>query len=637
MDSSTASPPERPMESTEFKRMPWLDGLLDAMDAGVVVLDRHGRVQFWNRWMEKASAMSESVIHGRELVEAMPSLRDTRLHNAVRDVLETGAPSVLSHTLNPVLFPLRCADGRRMVHNVLIRPFPVGSAAYCLIQVSDVTAVVNRERVLREQRDARYRAIVNTAPDAIVTTDTRGVVQWANGAAANQFGFPPNELIGQHVSLFLAEGSPDWSGLLDGDPAGRPAPVELIGRKRDGTRIDLEVSLARWESEGRSFVTGVLRDITERRRTREEMKANALAMRQLAEQTKATLDALPAHIAVLDHGGHITSVNKAWAESGPQAGFLGDGSAIGDDYLEACAATRSGAEHADALIEGLRGLLRGGPPVSIEYPGEYPGEHPGLSAEGTRWYRCLAAPMTAGPFGGAVLMHIDVTEIKSMEAALRKLVGQKSTLLREVNHRVKNSLQLVSSLLTLQTMSLPSAAERVHFQDARSRIDAIARVHSRLYQTEQFQTIEFGGYLNELCGDLSRASGGDTLGSIEIRAERIDLPIDQAAPLGLIANELITNAIKHRGPLPANVLVALDRDGGTLALTVTDQGPGLPAGFDMHRSRSLGMRLITGLTGQIGATVTLAPVERGTSFRIALSMPEARGPILEDSAAEWNG
>ncbi|WP_286192097.1 PAS domain S-box protein [Roseomonas genomospecies 6] len=609
--------------------MPWLNGLLDAMDAGVVVLDRHGRVQFWNRWMEKASATPEANIHGRELVEAMPSLRDTRLHNAVRDVLETGAPSVLSHTLNPVLFPLRCADGRRMVHNVLIRPFVAANSSYCLIQVTDVTAVVNRERVLREQRDARYRAIVDTAPDAIVTTDTRGVVQWANGAAANQFGFQPNELIGQHVSLFLTEGSPDWSGLLERDPTGKPAPVELIGRKRDGTRIDLEVSLARWESEGRSFITGVLRDITERRRTREELKANALAMRQLAEQTKATLDALPAHIAVLDHGGHITFVNKAWAESGPQPGFLGDGSAIGDDYLEACAATRSGVEHADALIEGLRGLLRGGPPVSIEYPG--------LSDAGARWFRCLAAPMAAGPFGGAVLMHIDITEIKSMEATLRKLVGQKSTLLREVNHRVKNSLQLVSSLLTLQTMSLPGAADRVHFQDARSRIDAIARVHSRLYQTEQFQTIEFGSYLNELCADLSRASGGETLGSIEVRAERIDLPIDQAAPLGLIANELVTNAIKHRGTSPANVLVALDRAGDLLALTVTDQGPGLPAGFDMRRSRSLGMRLITSLTGQIGATVTLLPVERGTSFRIALTMPEAHGPILEDSAAEWNG
>ena len=623
------------MEPTELKRLPWFDGILDALDAGVIVLDRHARVQLWNGWMEKASGIPSTTIHGRDLVEAIPGLRDSRLHGAVSDVLDTGAPSVLSHTLNPVLLPLRCADGRRMVHNVLIRPLAVGNNPYCLIQVTDVTAVVNRERVLREQRDARYRAIVDTAPDAIVTTDTRGVVQWANDAAARQFGYRPNELIGQHVRLFLADGTPDWASLTEEDETGRPAAFELIGRKRDGTRIDLELSLARWESEGRSFITGILRDITERRRNREELTANALAMRQLAEQTKATLDALPAHIAVLDHGGHIISVNKAWAAGGARAGFLGDGSAVGDNYLEACAAAQSGAEHADAVIEGLRGLLQGaddqegGQPLSIEYPG--------LSADGPRWFRCLAAPMAAGPFGGAVLMHIDVTEIKSMEATLRKLVSQKSTLLREVNHRVKNSLQLVSSLLTLQTFSLPGEAERVHFQDARSRIEAIARVHSRLYQTEQFQTIEFASYLNELCADLSRASGGGTLCEVEVRADPIDLPIDQAAPLGLIANELITNAIKHRGAGQADILVELKKRDLAVELIVTDQGPGLPPGFDMRKSRSLGMRLITSLTGQIGATVALPPVKRGTSFRIALPVPAGDDPALETSAVEFNG
>ncbi len=619
------------MESTDVKRQPWIEGILHALDAGVVVLDRHGRVQCWNGWMERASGIPAAAVHGRDLMEVLPALRDSRLHNAVSDVLETGAPSVLSHTLNPVLFPLRCPDGRRMVHNVLIRPLPVGNALHCVIQVTDVTAVVNRERVLREQRDARYRAIVDTAPDAIVTIDMRGVVQWANGAAALQFGYRPNELIGQNVTLFLAEDSPDWAGLIAADLTGRPAGVEVIGRKRDGTRVDLELSLARWESEGRSFITGVLRDITERRRTREELKANALAMRQLAEQTKATLDALPARIAVLDHGGHIISVNQSWAESGPGAGFLGDGSTVGDNYLESCAAAANGAEHADAVIEGLRGLLQGrGPAVSIEYPG------PTASGE-TRWFRCLAAPMVAGPFGGAVLMHIDITEIKAMEAALRKLVSQKSTLLREVNHRVKNSLQLVSSLLTLQTLSLSGEAERAHFRDARSRIEAIARVHSRLYQTEQFQTIEFGSYLNELCTDLGSASGGGTLCRIAVRADRIDLPIDQAAPLGLIANELITNAIKHRGPEQADIRVELHAHGPALELTVTDQGPGLPANFDMRKSRSLGMRLITSLTGQIDASVTRLPVERGTSFRIALNVPAADDAALEPSTAEFDG
>jgi len=617
----------------------WALDVLGALDAGILLLDRHCRVLYWNGWMEQASTLTAREILGHDLFDALPNLRESRLHIAVRDTLATGAPGVLSHTLNPMLFPLRLPDGRRMVHNVVIRPLPshaysphsqsAGNEARCLIQVTDVTASVNRERVLREQRDARYRAIVDTAPDAIITTDTRGMVQWMNGTATRQFDYHPNELIGQSVTVLLGEDAPDWIAMAEGSGPGTAGmdtaaqPVELSGRRRDGSHIDLELSMARWESEGRSFITGILRDITERRRTREELRTSALAMRQLAEQTKATLDALPAFIAVLDRSGHIVSVNRAWAEAGPETTFLGQGCIVGDDYLDHCGRGETADPRADTVMDSLRRLLsEGGPPVSAEYV-----------TNNQHWLRCLAAPMPAGPFGGTVLMHIDVTEIKSMEAALRKLVGQKSTLLREVNHRVKNSLQLVSSLLTLQTLSLPDEGVRVHFQDARSRIEAIARVHNRLYQADQFQTIEFGTYLNELCEDLARASGGDSMCDIVVRSDVVDLPIDHAAPLGLIANELITNAVKHRGNGPARVTVTFRREGEKLALTVSDRGPGLPSNFDIRKSRSLGMRLISSLAGQIRASVDIDTTAQGTTFRIELPVPD-EVPLLETSSPE---
>lgn len=606
----------------------WAEGVLNGLDAGIVLLDRHGCIHYWNGWMERAAEITGRSVVGADLFDILPNLRESRLHTAVRDVLATGAPSVLSHTLNPVMFPLRCPDGRRMVHNVLIRPLNGCGAIRCLIQVTDVTAAVNRERVLREQRDARYRAIVDTAPDAIITTDTRGTVQWMNGAAARQFSYRPEELIGQPANLLLAQDSPGWAELAeDGTAAGGPLEsLELVGRRQDGSRIDLELSMARWESEGRSFITGILRDITERRRTRDELRSSALGMRQLAEQTKATLDALPAFIAVLDRSGRIVSVNRAWAEAGPEAEFLGRGSIVGDNYLEVCAERAEGMPQASAVLEGLRTLLReGGTALSAEYAGR-PGH-------GQHSFRCLAAPMPSGPFGGTVLMHIDITEIKSMEAALRKLVGQKSTLLREVNHRVKNSLQLVSSLLTLQTLSLSDPTVRSHFQEARSRIEAIARVHNRLYQADQFQTIEFGTYLNELCTDLSRASG-ESVCAITVQSEIVDLPIDQAAPLGLIANELITNAIKHRDGGRAEIAVDFFRRDDTLILTVADRGPGLPANFDMRKSRSLGMRLITSLAGQIRAEVNIDSSSAGTRFRIVLPVPDMV-PEPEAEPAEY--
>lgn len=622
--------------------------ILNMLDGGIVLLDRMGRVRFWNSWMERFSGRTAADMIGRDLVIALPSIVDTRLHGAIRDTLATGAPALLSHTLNPVLFPLTLADGRRLIHNAQIRRLdlwgldsgdPDGDGddcSGCLIQIVDVTAMVNRERVLREQRDARYRAIVDTAPDAIVTTDMRGVVQWVNGAAARQFGYSAGELAGQSVRLFLVEGSGFWSELASrtvGD--GPPPTTEVTGRRRDGGQIGLELSIMRWQSEGRSFITGILRDISERHRSREALKDNAQAMTRLAEQTKATLDALPAHIAVLDHQGRIQSVNKAWNAASPGAGYLGAGTGVGDDYLLASTLSCDPGSPAEAVINGLRELMSGGPPLSVEYPGyaepavyqrgaSGPFAHnPKASGAGsgddstdnTRWFRCLAAPMGGGQHGGAVLMHIDVTLIKSMEAALRKAVGQKSVLLREVNHRVKNSLQLVSSLLTLQTMTLTSTQEREHFLDARARIDAIARVHGRLYQSDQFQTIEFGAYLGEMCSDLTRAAGDDL---VEIRTtlDQVNLPIDMAAPLGLIANELITNAIKHRGTGRARLRIDLRESNRQVTLTIADDGPGLPRGFDIRSQRTLGMWLITSLSAQIGGQAQVVPTKAGTCFQV---------------------
>lgn len=596
--------------------------LLDALDGGAIALDSHGVVQHWNGWIARATGIPAHAVTGRRLFDALPDLGRTRLFAAVEDAIIAGAPAVLTHTLNPFLFPLQGQDGRRLVHSVTVRPLHGVHGLACLIQVTDVTAWVDRERVLREQRDARYRAIVDTAPDTMVTADVRGTIQWVNGAGLRQFGYLLDELVGRGVADIL-DGAPDMADLFRtaAGAAGAAEPIEVTGRRKDGSSIALELSVGRWEAEGRRFVTCILRDITERRRAQDSLKDSALANRQMAEQLKGTLDALPAHIAVLDRDGRIASVNAAWVAAGASAPFLGASSGVGDDYLQAhcdgmpCAAS-------GPLFATLRSLLAdGGPPVSMEYDADSP--------DGPRWYRCLAAPMEAAPFGGAVVMHIDITEIKAMEEVLRKLLGEKSMLLREVNHRVKNSLQLVSSLLLLQTMNLSDEVMRNHFRDARNRIEAIARVHNRLYQTEHFETVEFASYLGELCADLERASGGASACRIALTAEPADLPIDQAAPLGLIANELVTNAVKHRGDDPAEVAVALRRDGPALVLTVTDQGPGLPPGFDLKRSKSLGLRIINGLAGQIGATVTQLNSARGAVFQVVV--PD-REPGVSDAA-----
>lgn len=222
----------------------------------------------------------------------------------------------------------------------------------------------------------------------------------------------------------------------------------------------------------------------------------------------------------------------------------------------------------------------------------------------------------------------------SLETALMErdaALEEKDLLMREVNHRVKNSLQLVTNLLTLQAQSAGDPRLNAQLEEAGRRVQAIGDVHSLLHRIDDVRLIPLHDYLTALCRDLERSARSQGGGGwrLDLAVEPADVPTDQAVPLGLIANELVMNAIKHAYPerradgAPHAIAVGLEREpSGAIRLTVRDGGVGLPAGFDWRRSRSLGMRLIHALSGQLGATLAIEPGDPGTRF--AIRVPPAR-------------
>jgi two-component sensor histidine kinase len=181
-------------------------------------------------------------------------------------------------------------------------------------------------------------------------------------------------------------------------------------------------------------------------------------------------------------------------------------------------------------------------------------------------------------------------------------VASKAALIAEINHRVGNSLQLVSSLLSLQGRN-EEPAVAAHFASAAGRVAAIARVHRRLYQSDRVDVVEFKQFLAELCDELSASIFADHKShKLTIDADQADIPMDRATVLGLILNELVTNAVKYA--YTENNVVSVEVEFRVTAsgyeLSVTDEGPGLPPGFDPATSGGLGMRLIRSLVTQIG-------------------------------------
>jgi PAS domain S-box-containing protein len=226
---------------------------------------------------------------------------------------------------------------------------------------------------------------------------------------------------------------------------------------------------------------------------------------------------------------------------------------------------------------------------------------------------------------------LDITERKNAEADLREALEAKEILLREVNHRVRNSLQLVSSMLSLQSSRLDDPQTRAAILEAQLRVRAVAAVHERLYRSQDFQSVDLDIFLEALCRDLQTSvanDDGDAI-SVEVSAEPVTVANDRAVPVALILNELLTNAVKYAYPdRRGTVRVSLRKaEGeGAISLTVADDGVGLPKGFAERRHTSLGFRIIEGLVRQIDGELEIADRKPGTAITVTFEVTPDEGP-----------
>ncbi|GMV95178.1 MAG: hypothetical protein AMXMBFR82_49560 [Candidatus Hydrogenedentota bacterium] len=211
----------------------------------------------------------------------------------------------------------------------------------------------------------------------------------------------------------------------------------------------------------------------------------------------------------------------------------------------------------------------------------------------------------------------DVTERKRMEV---EALHVRETYLKEVHHRVKNNLQVISSLLFLQTVHTPDPKVLEILKESQSRVKSIALIHEKLYRSAELVRLDFAGYVRDLVTDLFRSYGMDQRGiSATVRVENVSLEIDTAIPCGLIINELVSNVLKHAFPngRSGNVMVELEPAGDRrFNLLVKDNGVGLPEGFDWRASASLGLKLVNDLTRQLDGTIRVDTANGGTAFHI---------------------
>ncbi|MGO8694824.1 MAG: sensor histidine kinase [Rectinemataceae bacterium] len=292
---------------------------------------------------------------------------------------------------------------------------------------------------------------------------------------------------------------------------------------------------------------------------------------------------------------------------------------------------RSGAGRTALPLFGMLGI------VSLAYLNDFAIGNGLYSFVYTTEYAWLVVVVMVGQQHSREIMDAAMAKraLQDSEGRLLASLSEKDLLLKEVHHRVKNNLQLVSSMLFLQARRVEDPDFKSLLQDCRNQVASMALIHEDLYRSKDLMGVDFGAYARTLVGRLLGLYRRDEAVSLRFEAEGVRIGIDQAIPLGLILNELCTNALKHafppgRNANPPQIFVTLRQiDSSRVGFAFADNGVGLPAGFDPASSPTFGMKILSRLTDQLGSELCIGS---GPGAHFELEFPSASPPSILDAA-----
>ncbi|WP_207486070.1 PAS domain S-box protein [Arenibaculum pallidiluteum] len=592
------------------ERAQFLQGVMDSLIAFVAVLTPEGTVTYANRLCFEISGFAPDLAIGRHFADSPWFSYDSAVSSRIREaVAQARAGKTARFDIKAKL-----AGGELLDIEFAIGPIFGELEGLLVASAVDISERARYEAALRESEE-RFRNMAENAPVVVWVTESDKSCSYLN----RQW----TEITGQSIEDALGMGwlervHPDDrirvdARVTDANAKGIPFRLDYRLKRADGSyawAIDSGAPRIGPNGEQLGYIGSVI-DISERKAAEEALEANE-------ERLRVMTDTMSALVWVSDKDGKAIGFNDRWyvftgltLEQSLGGGWM---EVVYPDDLQ-----RVQAAWSDALAGGKAYEME------LRYR-----RHDGTY----RWFLVRAEPVLNAV--GMILEWIgtstDVHELRTTHEALQRAFAEKDLLLREVHHRVKNNLQAIWALIQLEAIRLKDIPEgRDRLEAIGERLDAMGRLHRHIYQSADLTRVALQPYLKQLALGLVDLHGQVGRVSTEIAAEPLECGIDTAFPLGLIANEVITNSLKHAFPgnRLGKIRLSLWRTpSDNVELIVTDDGIGLPSDIQsVEASMTTGIVLIQSLASQLDAEWSMETGE-GTTFRLVMH----RAPFHATSA-----
>ncbi|MDB3906729.1 PAS domain S-box protein [Crocinitomicaceae bacterium] len=497
--------------------------------------------------------------------------------------------------------------------------------------VIDLTSIEKANQALKESEE-KYRLIYEESNDAILLLDGDRIVD-ANKRTEGIFQLSRKELLTKNLFHLSFDSDVNLEKRYQREKARLSTSRSIrFNWLFDGAEsvVESEVSLVEVMIGNKLFYQCVIHDTTEQNKlAKEQLRA------ELAEETNVKLAAeieerIKAETKLQEQFLRTRAIfesssNTLLITSKPN-GDITFFNSHSHNYFQnrfglLVVKNRNFFEYLDGIVSPRRRRMLGIVFVSVR-KGASRQYEVRLTRDGVDfWLELFINPIfdTEGDVVEVSMVAHDITEKKRSSMGIEESLKEKDVLLKEIHHRVKNNLQVISSILNLQSSFVSDENTLGILQESRNRIRSMAIIHENLYRTEDFASIKFDNYLRNLTANLIASYSVDRKIEFSADLQEVDLVLDQAIPCGLLTNELITNALKYAWEGKdgaAKIQLKLEQEGDMITLTIADNGVGLPQAFEEMQSDTLGLQLVTTLAEQLDAELSV-DTKQGTEFQLS--------------------